>query len=295
MKSMLSVCFMIVLLCVPYVARAEKMYRIANDVVNVQYPAPLQNVAREVIRVYPSVKKELEELFDASISFTPTITLIHERDDFQKIAGNSPVVALAVSDGDHIIIDNSQMKTYPFTLNITMKHELCHLFVHHVAGDVHLPRWFNEGVAQWASDGIAEIVVGERRNLLRQAVLSNRLIPLGLLDATFPGDEPSLILAYEQSRSIISFLSAEYGPGSVVRTLNSVGKECDISCALKISTGHRLFELEEKWHASLKRNITWFTYFSTHLYQFLFIFASLVLTAGFLHALLKKRRYRDEE
>lgn len=294
MKAMLSVCFMIVLLCVPFTARAEKMHRIANDVVNVQYPASLQNVAREVIRVYPSVKKELEALFDTSIPFTPTIALIHERDDFQKIAGNPPVVALAVSDGNFIMIDNSRMKTYPFTLKITMKHELCHLFVHHVAGDVHLPRWFNEGIAEWASDGIAEIVVGERRNLLRQAVLSNRLIPLGLLDATFPGDEPSLLLAYEQSRSIIRYLSAEYGPEAVVRTLNAVGKECDINCALKKSTGHPLFELEEKWHAALKRNITWFTYVSAHLYQIMFIFASLVLTAGFLRVMLKKRRYRDE-
>jgi hypothetical protein len=295
MKSMLSVCFLIVLLCVPLSTGAEKMHRIANGAVNVQYPAPLRNVAREVTRIYPSVKRELEELFDASIPFTPTITLINDRDDFQRIAGNSPVVALAVSSSNSIIIDNSRMKTHPFTLEVTMKHELSHLVVHHVAGNVRLPRWFHEGIAQWASDGIAEIVVGERRNLLRQAVLSNRLIPLGLLDATFPGDESSLLLAYEQSRSIISFLSSEYGPGAVVRTLNSVGKECDIDCALKKNTGHPLFELEEKWHASLKRNITWFTYASTHLYQILFIFASLVLTAGFFRVLLKKRRYRDEE
>jgi hypothetical protein len=288
---------MIILLCAPFIARAEKMYTITNDVVRVQYAAPLEDVAREVMRLYPSVKKELEGLFGARITFIPTITLIPDRDDFQRIAGSLPVVALAVSDGDSIIIDNSRMKTFPFTLNVTVKHELCHLFVHHITGDVHLPRWFNEGIAQWASDGIAELIVGEKKNLLRQAVLSNRVIPLGLLDASFPGDEHSLILAYEQSRSIISFLAAEYGPGAVVRTLNSVGKGCDIDCALKKGTGHSLFELEKKWQASLERKFTWFTYVSEHLYQILFIFASLVLTAGFFRVLLKKRRYRggDED
>ncbi len=292
---MTSACFMIVFLFVPFVAQAEEMHRLTSDVVNVQYPEPLRNVALEVIRLYPSVKKELEELFHVYITFTPTITLIKERSDFQNIVGHTPVVALAISEGDRIIIDNSRMKTYPFTLEVTLKHEVCHLVLHHITGDGRLPRWFNEGIAQWTSDGIAELIVGERKDLLEQAVLSKQLIPLGSLDASFPGDEHSLILAYEQSQSVIGFISAEYGPDAVVRILKSLRKDCDINCALRNGVGLSLFELEQKWHAFLERKVTWFTYVSASLYHILFIFAALVLTAGFIRMMLKKRRYKDEE
>ncbi len=286
---------MIVFLFVPFVAQAEEMHRLTSDVVNVQYPEPLRNVAFEVIRLYPSVKKELEELFHAYITFAPTITLIKERGDFQNIVGHVPVVALAISDGDQIIIDNSRMKTYPFTLEVTLKHEICHLILHHITGDGHLPQWFNEGIAQWTSNGIAEIIVGERKNLLGQAVLSKQLIPLGSLDTSFPGDEHSLILAYEQSQSVIGFISSEYGPDAVVRILKHVRKDCDINCALRNGIGLSLFEVEQKWHAFLERKVNWFTYASAYLYQILFIFAALVLTAGFIRMLLMKRRYKDEE
>jgi hypothetical protein len=286
---------MIVFLFVPFAAQAEEMHRLTSDVVSVQYPEPLRNVAREVIRLYPSLKKDMEELFHANITFKPTITLINARDDFQNIVGHAPVVALAISDGDRIIIDNSRMKTYPFTLKVTLKHEVCHLILHHITGDGRLPRWFNEGIAQWTSDGIAEIIVGERKNLLDQAVLSKQLIPLGSLDASFPGDEHSLILAYEQSQSVIGFISAEYEPEAVVRILKYLRKDCDINCALRNGVGLSLFELEQKWHSFLERKVTWFTYVSASLYQILFIFAALVLTAGFIRMMLKKRRYKDEE
>lgn len=286
---------MIVFLFVPFVAQAEEMHRLTSEGVNVQYPGPLRDVGREVIRLYPSVKKELEGVFHTSIIFTPTITLIESRGDFQNIVGSAPVVALAISDGDQIIIDNSRMKTYPFTLKVTLKHEVCHLMLHHITGDGRLPRWFNEGIAQWTSDGIAEIIVGERRNLLDQAVLSKKLIPLGSLDTSFPGDEHFLILAYEQSQSVIGYISAEYGPDAVIRILKHLRKDCDINCALRNGIGLSLFELEQKWHAFLERKVTWFTYLSASLYQILFIFAALVLTVGFIRMIVKKRRYKDEE
>jgi len=292
---MLTVCCIAIVIFAPSLTRALEMQWISGEDVTVQYPESLRSVAQEVVRLYPSVKTELEKRFDDSIKFNPTIILIQDRDDFQRIAGTLPVVALAVSDGDQIIIDNSRMKTYPFTLTVTLKHELCHLFLHHIAGGGNLPRWFNEGIAQWTSDGIAEIIVGERKNLLRQAVLSKRLIPLAALTRAFPEDQHSLVLAYEQSRSVIGFLSAEYGPDAVVQTLKHIESGCDIECALQKGVGLTLPLFEEKWHASLKRKVTWFTYVSAHLYQILFIFAAFVLTAGFFRMLLKKRRYKDED
>jgi len=295
MKSILSACLISFGMLVQNAAGAEDMRMLSGDLVTVQYPGTLRNVAQEVIRLYPQLRKELEELFGASMTFTPTVVLIADRRDFQRLAGTLPVAALALSDSDRIIIDNSRMKTYPFTLAVTLKHELCHLFLHHLTRGGDLPRWLNEGIAQWTSDGIAELIVGENGNILRQAVLSKQLIPLAALDSGFPQDEHSLVLAYEQSRSVIGFLDAAYGPQTVVRTLKHIQEGCDVDCALRAGAGLTLPELEQRWHASLQGSAAWFPYISDYLYQFLFAFAAILLTAGFIRMLLRKRSYKDPE
>ena len=39
-----------------------------NEEISVVFEKPLMSAAREVVRIYPAVKKELENLFDLAIS-----------------------------------------------------------------------------------------------------------------------------------------------------------------------------------------------------------------------------------
>ncbi len=81
---------------------------IRNDKVIVRFEKPLKNVALEVVRIYPSVKQELETALQSKINFTPVVILMSDRDSFLKIAGNKLVVAVAISRNNLIVIDNSQ-------------------------------------------------------------------------------------------------------------------------------------------------------------------------------------------
>ncbi|HDH53713.1 MAG TPA: hypothetical protein ENH24_04435, partial [Nitrospirae bacterium] len=143
----------------------------------VQYEKSLQAVAKEITRIYPAVKGELEKTFETEIEFRPTVILIDDSNDFRKMVGNNLVVAIAVPRNNLIVIDNSKMKTGPFTLEITLKHELCHLLLYHYTGGGNPPKWLNEGISQWVTGGISEMIMGENKGLLKQATLSGRFIP----------------------------------------------------------------------------------------------------------------------
>jgi hypothetical protein len=104
----------------------------------------------------------LENTLEWTIDFKPTIVLVNDSEKFQEMTGNSLIVAYAVSQRNLIVIDHSKMNTKPFSLGSIIKHELCHLLLHDKISKVILPRWLDEGVSQWVSDGIAEIIMSRR-------------------------------------------------------------------------------------------------------------------------------------
>lgn len=285
--------FWCLFLWVPVFA-AETITLDNNDVI-VQYEEPLQAAAEEVINLYPSVKQELEKTFKSNINFKPTIRIIKDGNAFQKIVGSTQAIAVAISKSSLIIIDNSKMRTHPFTLEVTLKHELCHLFLHHLVDSGSLPRWFNEGVSQWVSGGITEIIIGENKDLLKLATLSGRFIRISDLTERFPQDNNSLLLAYQESKSIIDYIVMEYGPDGILEIIMRLKDGSTIDTAVLRALAISINELEKRWHSHLNRKYTWFTYLSNNIYQILFTLAGFALLYGFVRVILRKRAYKDEE
>ncbi len=276
-------------------AFALETQAIANNEVIVEYEESLRAAAEEVVKMYPAVKQELENTFRTTIDFKPTIRIMKDRNTFQMASGNALVVAVAISGQDLVIIDNSKMRTHPFTLEVTLKHELCHLFLHHIVKPGHLPRWLNEGVSQWVSGGITEIIIGENKDLLRQAALTGRFLRLRNLTDRFPKENDPLLLAYQESKSIVDYIFQDFGSDGILRILEHLRDGNSSDAAILKSLAISMDDLEKDWHAHLSRRYTWFTYLSSHLYQVLFSFAALALFYGFIRVLLRKRAYKDEE
>ncbi len=268
---------------------------IRNSEVIVQFEKPLKNAAIEVENIYPDIKAGLEKTIGWRVTFRPTVVLIKDSKTFRKMAGNNQFVAFAVPRKNLMVIDYSKMKTHPFTLEITLRHELCHLLLHHYIREGNLPRWLDEGVSQWVSGGMAEIIMDTKRSPLKDAVLSGRFIPISALEEGFPKDKKSMLLAYEESKSIVEYMGREYGSNKVLEVLNNLrdgdGVDAAIQQALKIPVQ----ELETRWHKQLKKRITWFTYLSRNLYEVLFFLAALITIAGFIRLLVRKRNYKDDD
>ena len=260
----------------------------------VSYEERLANVAAEVAQVYPVVSQELIETLKWETDFRPKIILTGDRDAFRKIVGMDIITAFALPDRDLIVVDTSRVYTKPFTLRSTLKHELCHLLLHRNIDSRLLPRWIDEGVCQWASGGVAELMSDDGGRILTKAAVSDRLISIREL-ARFPMDEPSLILAYEESKNIVEYIVRDFGKIELVQILENLKEGDTIGESIQKSLGLPLSELESKWHSSLKRKYTWFTYLSANLYTIIFVLAALITVYGFIRLIQKKRAYKDDE
>jgi len=279
----------------PHPLLAQQRNVIETAEVVVLFDEPLRSAAEVVADGYGSLKLELETILGWRVDFVPVVVLVQERNHFQRITGSSLVVAVAVPDKNLIIVDYSRMHSYPFSLGTTLKHELCHLLLHHAITGGNLPAWLDEGVAQWVSDGLVEILGDGRGSVLEAAVLANNQIALSRLIKGFPADRESLPLAYEESKSLVDFMVSEFGRTPLLSMLQYLRDGDGVDTAAKRGLGVSMAELESRWHDHLRARSSWFPVVTSNLVEILLFLAALLTIAGFLRLIIKKRRYRDED
>lgn len=267
---------------------ASQSFIMQGDAASVRFDASQEAAAREVLHLYPSVRSDLERVIPWPIEFSPTFVLLTEG-ELEKIAESRLVAALAIPRRNLVLLDLSKMSKHAFVLETTMKHELCHLLLHHYINEDALPKWFDEGMCQWLSNGMAEIIMERKASSLDAAVLAGQVVPLWQLNNRFPGDDRSLMLAYEQSQSIVTYISQKYGTGKLLLVLNQLRNGKAFQEAVKESLGVGFPELESNWQRSLKKEHTWLLYVSMHLYEILFFVAALLTVGGFVR-LIRRRR-----
>jgi hypothetical protein len=258
------------------------------------YDDGLKPAAQRVLSAYPSIKQALESIFQWPVNFRPSLVLINDQKKFRQLAGHELVVAYALPQKNVMVIDYSKMNTSPFTLQTTVKHELCHLLLHHHIKSDNLPRWLDEGICQWISDGLADILMDTGRTRLPAAILSGNYFDLEKLAYRFPQDKNGVVLAYEQSKSVVEYMNRHYGPQGMRDLLGLLRQGVDIESAFEKQFGISFEKFEDQWRNHLKKSISWFTYLSIHLYEILFVSAALLTILGFIRILLRKRGYEED-
>jgi hypothetical protein len=289
MAFMASLCVLVIWLSAFAPLHADSQGVIEGNGLTVQYGEPLRNAASEVIEIYPRIKQELEDILGWKIDFTPTILLIREHARFQEITANPYVIAFAVPAKHLIVMDYSKMNISPFTLEVTLKHEMCHVLLGSNIPDDRLPRWLNEGFCQWVTGGIAELMIDDRQPYLSKASLSHRLIPLTLLSRDFPEDKSRLILAYEESKNVVDYIVTEHGRGSIVNILGHLREGDTIDGSIRKGLSLTLDELEKHWAQYLQGQVTWIGYLAANIYTILLFAAAILTIWGFLRLLNKRR------
>ena len=263
--------------------------------VTVRFEKPLRVAANELAAEFPRIKADLEALFGWTIYKNPTILLIQNSETFGHLAGHPLIIAFAVPKDNLIVIDYGRLNQgYQRRKNL-LKHELVHLLLHaHISGK-RLPKWFEEGVAQWASDGIADLLEEPRSAVLTEAIFTGKLLPFAALMNHFPDDNRALILAYAQSRSMVYFLVDTYGADNILKILDLLKNGSGFDESI-----HRVFsvsfpELEQQWVNSQERPAAILAILAGYLYEFLFVAAALMTVVGFVRFRIRKRQYRDED
>ena len=282
------------LVMLPRPALSQQVHAIGGEGVTVFYEEPLRVGAENAARIYPLVKRDLEKLFKLKITFKTRVFLIKQDRTFHRMVQHPLIVAFAVPNKDLIVMDYPKVSSDPFSIETTMKHELCHLVLHHHVGRGFLPKWLDEGIAQWASGGIAEIIRGNKKAYLNKAIMRGRLIRMESLDLRFPADNDSLLLAYEETESIVSYIVQRFGVEGLLRILDNLSQGYEWREATSKALSTPFAELEADWQRSLKKRLTWLSYLIDNLYEILFIFGALVVVYAFVKILIRKRVYMRE-
>mgnify|MGYP001815259022 CR=1 FL=1 len=281
-------------LTVPLLSLAAEPSVMDTPQLVVVYDRGLRQTAQQVVTAYPSIKQTLESTFQWPVNFRPSLVLINNQKEFRRLAGNERVVAYALPGKNAMVIDYSKMNTSPFTLQRIVQHELCHLLLHHHIDEDHLPRWLDEGICQWASDGLADIRMDGRRTRLPAAILSGGYFDLAKLAHRFPHDKNGLLLAYEQSKSVVEYMIRRYGPQGLRDLLGRLRQGSDFDFAFEDSFAISFGKFEDQWRNQLKASINWFTYLSIHLYEILFVSAALLTILGFIRMMHRKKAYEKD-
>lgn len=276
------------------VCNAEDLNTLRKDDVTILYDDGLENAAVSAARIYPDVKKTLEKIIGWEVDFNPVIYLVKDHERFIHMSGHPLVVGYAVPEKLLIVIDYSKMLTDPFSVSSIMKHELTHLLLHKNIHNENLPKWLDEGISQWASGGLADIIMADHSSIDR-AIVTGRLIPFRYLSRGFPGDNETLMLAYAQSKSLAGYMAEEYSPAGIHTLLNSLKNGNDIESAV-YRTFHVTFdELEKNWYSAMKKKATWLTLLIGHLYEIVFFFGAVSLIVAYVKITIRKRAQRDED
>ncbi|HET7169556.1 MAG TPA: peptidase MA family metallohydrolase [Candidatus Limnocylindrales bacterium] len=134
-------------------------------------------------------------------------------------------------------------------VSIVVPHELVHLVVDTAARNPYhyLPRWLNEGLAQYLSQGYD----ADSRRSVGSAARNGDLIPLDGLTGQFPTSADRFGLAYAESLSAVDFLIRAHGQDALVSLIRSYagGRTDDEAFRAAIDTD--VAGLNDAWLADL--------------------------------------------
>lgn len=268
-------------------------YVLERESVRVLYEESLSVGAEEAANIYPEIKKDIETILPWIVDFRVTIILIKNGETFRKMAGSEWVVAFAIPDENVMVVDYSRVNRDPFTMELTVKHELCHLLLHRQVDDGKLPKWLDEGLSQWVSKGIAELILTQRRSILTETVLRGQYVRIRTLTNRFPRERKSIQLAYEVSQSFVEYIIKKHGIDGIDRVIQHLKSGETQEEAIMSGLSVSLDDLERGWHDTLRKRMTWFNYVVTHLYEILFFLGALIMIYGFIKVIMKKRAYKE--
>jgi hypothetical protein len=166
----------------------------------------------------------------------------------------------------------------------TLRHEWAHLGLHEYLGDLRVPRWFDEGYAQWASGGFDATEAWRLRLLLALG----RAPPLDSLALRWPAEREQARTAYLLAASALAYLLEPSGERGLALFLDRWRAERSFDTAFVGTFGVTPEQFEEDWKAHVRSRYGWLLVLSRSSVFWLLI-------AVVLMALARARRGRNRE
>jgi hypothetical protein len=135
----------------------------------------------------------------------------------------------------------------------TLRHEWAHLGLHAYLGDLRVPRWFDEGYAQWASGGFDAAEAWRLRVLLALG----QAPPMDSLTLRWPTGREEARTAYLLAASAVTYLLEPSGERGLEIFLDRWRSERSFDTALRSTFGVTSGQLEEQWARHVRARYGW--------------------------------------
>jgi hypothetical protein len=269
----------------------DEFRTLSSDQLVIRYPADLERTAGVIQERYGQIVREIEYTLSLPVDFTPEFTILNDRNDFRRLAGSELTVAFAVPYHNAVVIDHTRLIRDRIPLGETVRHELVHLVLHRHIETEYLPRWLDEGTAQWVSGGVGELLQPPDKSLLSRTLRSNSLPALSDLWSTHPYNRDDILLAYQMSKDFVEFLINRYGIDTFRVFLRLLSSSVPFDNSLAQSYGLSLHSLEAEWHKQILGAASPGRYLARNIDTLLFLFmAMLIIMAGIRMLYIRFRR-----
>ncbi len=142
----------------------------------------------------------------------------------------------------------------PHRLGTILRHELAHVAIHDYLAPAAVPRWFDEGYAQWAAGEWG----WEAPWQLRVAFALNRAPPLDSISLAWPVASADARVAYLLALSTIAYLSEHGGGEEGLRIFLERWRESGaLEPALRRTYGLTLAQFESDWLREVRKRYGW--------------------------------------
>ena len=135
----------------------------------------------------------------------------------------------------------------------TLRHEWAHLGLHGYLGDLRVPRWFDEGYAQWASGGFDATEAWRLRVLLALG----RAPAMDSLELRWPAGREPARTAYLLSASAVTYLLEAGGERGLEIFLERWRSDRSFDSALRETFGVTAGQFEEDWKRHVRDRYGW--------------------------------------
>lgn len=135
----------------------------------------------------------------------------------------------------------------------TLRHEWAHLGLHQHLGDLRIPRWFNEGYAQWASGGFD--AMGAWR--LRVMIALGRAPEMDSLALGWPSGREDARTAYLLAASAVTYLLEAGGEPGLALFLDRWRTQRSFESAFRETFGATTGQFEEDWKRHVRSRYGW--------------------------------------
>ena len=220
-----------------------------------------------------------------------TIYVASTGDEFRSLTyGGVPDwgAGCAFPDRGVIVLRNPVTAPDPLHMEDVVVHEIAHIAAGRVLGDVHVPRWFHEGIAM--------TLAGEwrlpRSSALAGAGAGGGLIPLAELAVAFPAGADDAMLAYSESFYAVSLLMEEAGQATPAEILSGVAAAGSFANGIRALTGRSVADFERDVVASFEKRFGWGVFLTR--WNVMFAALALLLLAGGAARLVRSRRLLRE-